>query len=101
MYVPKVVVNAAGRGFFRAVRAFPSLFALIMAVGIGFGVWICATELDDPQARIPEPLKFWLWKGFGVLCLAFYSALSCLFIWKYLRGTWDEFCDWAYAIFDE
>ncbi|HJQ79119.1 MAG TPA: hypothetical protein VJ828_04145 [Lacipirellulaceae bacterium] len=101
MYVPQSIVNAVGRAFFRAVRAFPPLFALIMVAGIAIGVWICATELDDPQVRIPEPLRFWLWKGIGALCVAFYGGLGFVFIWKYLRGTWEEFCNWAYAIFDQ
>lgn len=83
----------AGRGFFRAVKACPPLFAIV--AGIGFGCWL--TWLF----HVPDPMLQILIRGVGVICLGFYGWLEALFVIKAWTGGRSEFCDRCWNEIDQ
>ncbi len=94
MTVPWPVVCVVGRTFFRAVRTLPFLFPLVMAIGLAICVWIFVAAIDS------KPFPPWFLKTIGLLGISFYGGLLIMFLMKRLHGTWDEFCEWGYCIFD-
>ena len=96
VHVPLSVVGAVGRWFFRSVRRFPILFLLLCLVGLATGVGALFLFGQAPSSS-SEALFLRLC---GVGMIIFYGALAIMFIMKTLRGTWQQFCDWEYTIFE-
>jgi hypothetical protein len=88
------LVRIAGRTFFRIVRKFPFVFALVAIVGLALG-YCCIFVLHDDS-----PAKEWFLRIIGVGCLIFYGWLLVLLIHKMSNKNWTDFCDWAISIFD-
>ena len=94
--VPKFIVGIVGRGFFRMVRAVPILFLLICTAGLL--VCVGALFLFGGQAK-----NLWeeiVLRSIGILGIPFYGGLAAMYFVKRHRDTWNEFCDWAHAIFE-
>jgi hypothetical protein len=88
------LVRIIGRNFFRVVRKFPLVFALVAVAGLAFG-YCCIFILRDD-----EPANEWFLRSIGVGCFIFYGWLLVLLIRKISNNSWTVFCDWAISIFD-
>jgi hypothetical protein len=75
------------RGFFRAVKACPPLFAIAAGAGFGLGGWLTLLAND------PDPVRRLALRVAGFICLAFYGLAEAVFVVKYSSGTWSKFCD--------
>ena len=89
------LVRFVGRAFFRIVRRFPFVFALVAIGGLVLG-YCCIFVLHDD-----DPAREWFLRVIGVGCLGFYGWLLVLLIRKLSSKSWAVFCDWALDIFRE
>jgi hypothetical protein len=87
--IGSLITPAIGRWFFRTVRRWPILFAVVALTGDWVGV--SAVGWWAPGD--------WFLFAVGVLCLVFYTGLLALLVAKLWSGTWEEFCDWGIALF--
>lgn len=92
---PKWIVDIAGRWYFSVSKRFPDFFLVFPAMGVAVGVCFIFFIPDDYHLS-PRAMAI-----VGVVFLLFYSALIVMNLVKRWRGTWDEFCDWAHAIFED
>ena len=94
--VPRPLVGSVGRGFFRLVRRFPPVFLLCCIAGLVVGV-SALFYFGEPPPSAAKAVVAWL---VGAGCILFYGGLA-LFWWRKLRqGSWQDFCDWAYGVFE-
>jgi hypothetical protein len=87
--ITHLIAPFVGRCFFRTVRRWPVIFALIALGGEGIGVWAVFVEPGN-----------WMLAGIGVLIFVFYTWLLILLLSKLRGGTWGAFCDWAISLFE-
>jgi len=87
------LVAAVGRGFFRAVKAFPPLFLVVVAAGLGLGVFLVFFASD------PNLFKIIVVRIIGAACLVFYGVLLWLFIARQRGKAWDATCDYCLLLF--
>jgi hypothetical protein len=88
------LVRIVGRTFFRVVKRFPFVFALVAIAGLVLG-YCCIFVLHDDVL-----LKEWLLRIIGGGCFVFYGGLLIFLICKINSRRWAEFCDWAISIFE-
>lgn len=96
MVVPQSVVGAVGRMFFRAVKRVPVLFPMLCSFGLAIGVGALFL-FWEPVSSARETV---IVRVIGVGMILFYGGLAGMFTVKSCRGTWQEFCDWGYGIFE-
>jgi hypothetical protein len=93
MYQPSPLVSVVGRIFFRIVRRFPWIAAILFIGGLVLGYCFVFVLHDD------RPAKEWFLRIIGVGCLILYSGFLIALLRKLINGTWKNYCDQQIAIF--
>jgi hypothetical protein len=94
MFHSREASRSLGRWSCSVFKRWPTLFLVFPLIGVALGVGLIVFPSGHAALRVGQVIL-------GAALALSYGALIVMHLVKRARGTWDDFCDWGHAIFED